>query len=200
VTQRLSYTLARHIAEHAPFVSDQGIDQSSLNKLFDMLMVVNPSIEVYLLDADGRIKAHLAPPGHVKRERVAMDPIRRFLAGQPLPIEGDDPRSASQRNVFSVAPLTAGSRTVGYVYVVLLGETHAALSADVGANSVLRTTLWSMAVVAAGSHDHCARSHPLYAHLKKTASKPPTLRWAPNPQASRPRATRSGSCKMPSGT
>lgn len=148
VTQRLSYNLAKHIAEHAPFVSDRGIDQGSLNKLFDMLMVVNPSIEVYLLDTDGRIKAHLAPPGHIKRERVAMEPIRRFLAGQPLPIEGDDPRNASQRNVFSAAPLTVGSRTVGYVYVVLLGETHAALSADVGANSVLRTTLWSMAVVA----------------------------------------------------
>lgn len=148
VTQRLSYNLARHIAEHATFVTAQGIDRRALDKLFDMLMVVNPSIEVYLLGPDGRIEAHLAPPGHIKRDRVALGPIQRFLAGQALPIEGDDPRSATQRNIFSVAPLSLGSRRVGYVYVVLLGEAHAALSADVGATSVLRTTLWSMALVA----------------------------------------------------
>ncbi len=49
-------------------------------------MVVNPSVEVYhLLDSDGRIRADDAPPGHLKRDRIDLEPVRRFLSGAPLP-------------------------------------------------------------------------------------------------------------------
>ncbi len=39
-------------------------------------------------------------------------------------------------------------RDAGYVYVVLSGEEREALVANVAAGNVLRTTLWSMALVA----------------------------------------------------
>jgi signal transduction histidine kinase len=50
--------------------------------------------------------------------------------------------------VFSAAPLRMGGREVGYVYVVLQGEDHDAVVANVAADNVLRTTLWSMGLVA----------------------------------------------------
>jgi hypothetical protein len=50
--------------------------------------------------------------------------------------------------VFSAAPLKMGGRDAGYVYVVLQGEDYDALAANVAADNVLRTTLWSMALVA----------------------------------------------------
>jgi signal transduction histidine kinase len=111
-------------------------------------MVVNPSVEVYLLEPDGRIAGHAAPEGRLRRDRVDLAPVRRFLAGGMLPILGDDPRSADGRKVFSVAPLRVDGRDVGFIYVVLLGEAHDLLAARGSANAVLKTALWSTGLVA----------------------------------------------------
>lgn len=148
VVQRLSGGLAAHIAENAELIKPGGLDQDKVKDLFDKLMAVNPSVEVYLLGLDGRIEAQAAPPGHLKRDRVAVEPIRQLISGAPLPIVGDDPRSPDAAKVFSAAPLRMGGREVGYVYVVLQGEDHDALAAHVAADNVLRTTLWSMGLVA----------------------------------------------------
>ena len=149
VVQALSRDLAANIANSAPLMDANGLRPDAVRTLFGQLMGVNPSVEVYLLDNAGRIKGDDAPPGHVKRDRVDLAPVQRFIAGEPLPILGDDPRSPDARKVFSAAPLQrAGQPPSGYIYVVLLGEAHDRLAARVDAGNVLRTTLWSMAIVA----------------------------------------------------
>ncbi|WP_321865147.1 HAMP domain-containing sensor histidine kinase [Burkholderia cenocepacia] len=149
VVQALSRDLAANIAGSAPLMDANGLRPDAVRTLFGQLMGVNPSVEVYLLDNAGRIKGDDAPPGHVKRDRVDLAPVQRFIAGEPLPILGDDPRSPDARKVFSAAPLQrAGQPPSGYIYVVLLGEAHDRLAARVDAGNVLRTTLWSMAIVA----------------------------------------------------
>ncbi|NMM87672.1 two-component sensor histidine kinase [Rhodococcus sp. SRB_17] len=148
VIQRLSSGLAAHIAENPELMQPDGLNQAAVKDLFDKLMAVNPSVEVYLLGLDGRIEAQAAPPGHLKRDRVQLGPIRALLAGGPLPIVGDDPRSLDTSKVFSAAPLRMAGRDAGYVYVVLQGEDHDALVANMTADNVLRTTLRSMGLVA----------------------------------------------------
>ncbi|MEQ5841174.1 HAMP domain-containing histidine kinase [Paraburkholderia acidicola] len=149
VVQGLSRGLAQHIAQSAPLMDDNGLRPDAVRRLFSQLMVVNPSVEVYLLDSEGHVQGDDAPPGHLKREQVNLEPLRRFIAGDTLPILGDDPRSVDGRKVFSAAPLRMnGDAPAGYIYVVLLGEAHDELAARVAASSVLRTTLWSMALVA----------------------------------------------------
>jgi signal transduction histidine kinase len=149
VVQSLSKNLADHIAHRTTLMDANGLRPDAVRQLFGQLMMVNPSVEVYLLDNAGRIKGDDAPAGHVRREQVDLAPIRRFIAGDALPILGDDPRSIDGKKVFSAAPLqTNGQPPSGYIYVVLLGEEHDALAARVAASSVLRTTLWSMALVA----------------------------------------------------
>ncbi len=148
VTQRLSRGLAAHIAENSTLMERDGLNPAAVSDLFDKLMAVNPSVEVYLLGLDGRIQGQAAPPGHLKRDRVDLAPIRQLLDGAPLPIVGDDPRGNGTRKVFSAAPLRVDGREVGYVYVVLSGEERDALLADAVASNVLRTTLWSVALVA----------------------------------------------------
>lgn len=149
VIQRLSSGLAEHIAGYSALVEPGGLNPAAVHGLFGKLMDVNPSVEVYLLGLDGHIQAQAAPPGHLKRDRVGVAPIRSLLAGAPLPIVGDDPRSDTARKVFSAAPLRIGGRDAGYVYVILLGEDHEALSQHVAGDSVLHTTMWAMGVVAA---------------------------------------------------
>jgi signal transduction histidine kinase len=111
-------------------------------------MVVNPSVEVYLLGPDGRIAGHAAPEGRLRRDRVDLAPVHRLVDGAPLPILGDDPRSADGRKVFSAAPLRVLGRDVGFIYVVLLGEAHDMFAAQGSTNAVLSTALWSIGLVA----------------------------------------------------
>ena len=146
--QRLSRGLAEHIARSGELMDARGLRDGEVRALFGKLMAVNPSVEVYLLDDQGRILGHDAPDGHLKRERVDLAPVHALLAGAPLPIFGDDPRSATARKVFNAAPLRVQGRQVGYIYVVLVGEQRDALAADVAANTSLRTALWSLTIVA----------------------------------------------------
>jgi signal transduction histidine kinase len=148
VVQGLSRGLAKSIALTTQVMGNDGLQPVAVRRMFDQLMIVNPSVEVYLLDPSGRVTAHAAPAGHLKRAHVNLAPVRSLLAGDMLPILGDDPRSASGRKVFSAAVLRSGAREQGYVYVILQGEEHERLAARVAASSVLRITLWSMAVVA----------------------------------------------------
>jgi len=87
------------------------------------LMVINPSIEVYLLDPDGQILSYSAPKGIVVRDRVELAPVREFLeADSRLPILGDDPRDPKGNKVFSAAPIGSPTEPDGYLYVVLAGQ------------------------------------------------------------------------------
>lgn len=148
VVQGLSRDLAQSIARDAQLTDANGLMPDAVRNLFSQLMVVNPSVEVYLLEPDGRIAGHAAPEGRLRRDRVDLAPVRRFLAGEMLPIVGDDPRSADARKVFSAAPLRVNGRDVGFIYVVLLGEAHDLLAARGSADAVLKTALWSIGLVA----------------------------------------------------
>jgi len=148
VVQRLSRDLAGHIAGTAQLMDAGGWRPQAVRDLFGKLMAVNPSVELYLLANDGRIVGNAAPQGRLRRDRVDLDPVRRLLAGAPLPVLGDDPRQAAGRKVFSAAPVQVDGRDAGYVYVVLQGEARDALSAGVASGSALRATLSAMAVVA----------------------------------------------------
>ena len=131
VLQRLSRDLAGHIASHTDLVKELKWNRPAVEQLFNMLMVVNPGIEVYLIKANGHVDAHVAPPGAVKRESVDLAPVSEFLAGGRLPLLGDDPRSPTARKIFSAAPLIQDGHTVGYLYVILAGEAYDRLAADV---------------------------------------------------------------------
>jgi hypothetical protein len=150
VVQRLSRGLAAHIAENSELMKPGGLNQDAVKDLFDKLMAVNPSVEVYLLGLDGRIEAQAAPPGHLKRDKrgagagsQAAAPARRCPSWATTRAAADAAQGVQRR-----AAVRMGGREAGYVYVVLQGEDHDALAANVAADNVLRTTLWSMALVA----------------------------------------------------
>ena len=124
INQTLHRSLAAGIVGETALMRDARIDRAGLEDVFHQLMVINPAIEVYLIDPEGRILAFSADPGKVKRERISLEPVRAYLAGgEDLPIRGDDPRDAAGRKVFSAAPIESNGRVEGYLYVVLGGQT-----------------------------------------------------------------------------
>lgn len=147
VIQRLSANLAQHIATSNPLLNSKGWDDQSVHTLFDQLMAVNPSVEVYLLDKQGNIVGNAAPVGHMKRQKVDLSPIQALLDGAKMPIYGDDPRNLNTGKVFSAAPLKMNGNVEGYLYVVLLGEDYDALANSAQLNSAIYTALWSMGLV-----------------------------------------------------
>jgi signal transduction histidine kinase len=123
VEQLLNREYAGSIAgELAPLVS-AGFDEKRVSGAIHYMMVLNPRVEFYLLDAAGRILSYFASPA----ERLALDsidpaPLRSFIAsGGSRPILGQDPRGAGRRKPFSAAPLRMGGQD-GYVYVILEGQ------------------------------------------------------------------------------
>lgn len=124
VDQRLNRALARNLVTQKGLSLRGGqYDKTPLKEIFDTYMAINPGIEVYLLDRAGRILAYSAPPGKVRRARVDLKPLSRFLSNDEiLPIVGDDPRSPEGQKIFSVAPIGPATDPEGYLYVILGGE------------------------------------------------------------------------------
>jgi signal transduction histidine kinase len=144
VTQKLNRALAQHlVAQNMPLRGGH-IDRQALQDIFHLLMVINPSIEVYLLDPQGAILAFSAPPGRVQRHQVALDPVYRVLRGSSAwPILGDDPRNLTRRKVFSVAPIPPQGALEGYLYIVLTGEEYDSVTQMLQGSYMLRLSLWA---------------------------------------------------------
>lgn len=139
VNQKLNQTLAASIVAETPLLQGGSVNQAAFEGLFHSLMVINPSIELYLIDAQGAILSYNAPPGRVRRERVSLAPIRAFIDGaEAFPIRGDDPRDPRGSKVFSAAEVHEGARLVGYLYVVLGGEAFDSVARMIQDSYILR--------------------------------------------------------------
>jgi signal transduction histidine kinase len=144
--QRLSHGLARHIVEHWPEITltdrDQA-DRAARDELLSMLMVVNPGIQVYVLDADGRVQAYIGDPGMVQQEQVDLRPVRDFLGGAALPLRGSDPMGSGIARIFSAAmfpPRAGDARPPGYLYIVLDGQAREAVAGQLSQRRVWQST------------------------------------------------------------
>jgi two-component system OmpR family sensor kinase len=146
VNQKLNRTLAQHLVSEKILMKDGRVDEAALQDIFHMLMVVNPGIEVYLLDPKGAILAFSAPPGKVKRRTVSLKPLKRFLDGtSSFPILGDDPRDPKLEKVFSVTPISVKGGIQGYVYVILGGEEFDTVAQMLRGSYIIRLSVWAAA-------------------------------------------------------
>lgn len=150
--QRLNRNLAADLAKQfTPFLADT-LNYGAIYHTIHDLMVMNPYVEIYLLDAEGDILAYFADPAKIKRQQVAIEPVRAFVrGGVALPFYGDDPRSPDGRKPFSAAPITVGPEGPGYVYVILGGEQYDSAAAMISESYIVRTTAVSLGLAILGT-------------------------------------------------
>ncbi|HEC28507.1 MAG TPA: HAMP domain-containing sensor histidine kinase [Gammaproteobacteria bacterium] len=123
--QKLHRNLAAHIVKSYAIIKNGILNKDKLDHLFHNLMEVNPAIEIYALDATGKILAFNAPAEKVVRDRIDLKPVLSFIdRKKTLPVEGEDPRSKQNSKIFSAAPLIDKGKLVGYLYVILEGERY----------------------------------------------------------------------------
>jgi signal transduction histidine kinase len=145
ILQRVSLGLAAHIAGQPGLIGDEAASA----RLFADLTAVNPNIEVYLLDAQGRVLRSAVPPSSLARERVALRPIRALLDGASLPQRGENPLHREGDEIFSAAPIIGTDGVRGYVYIVLLNDMYRDMVAETWRGYALRSIGWIAAAAVA---------------------------------------------------
>lgn len=129
ITQKLNRSLAMYIVNRAPLIEQGRVNTAAMQELAGLVMVVNPIVEVYLLNKTGVILDQGVPADSVLRRQVALAPIQHWLA-QPndKPVYGTDPRSTSGEKIFSAFPIGDANNPEGFLYVILGGEHFNTLS------------------------------------------------------------------------
>ena len=147
--QRLNYHLARDLAEQfRPFLTDS-LNYGAIEHTIHDLMVMNPHVEIYLLDQQGNLLAYFAEPEKIKRMAVDITPVGAYLDEERqarLPIYGDDPRSVDRVKTFSVAPIMIGGQKPGYLYVILGGEQYDSACAMIRESYITQTSAISLVI------------------------------------------------------
>jgi signal transduction histidine kinase len=137
--QRLNFNLAGYLVSRMFFIKEGEVNEDALKKSFDMLMGINPGIELYLLDPGGNILAYSDPSGKARTRSVSVKPLERFLSRESaLPILGEDPRDPERKKVFSVAPVPRDGPLEGYLYVILGGEEYDSIANMLQESYILR--------------------------------------------------------------
>jgi signal transduction histidine kinase len=130
VNQKLNLELAKNTVEVIkPQFVNGVVNEEAIAEIMHSMMVINPSVEVYLLDPAGKILSYVAPYKVVKLEEVSLGPIMTFLEDkQDKIIYGDDPRNPGEKKIFSAAEVKDGDILTGYVYIVLASQDYVSAS------------------------------------------------------------------------
>ncbi|WP_020571098.1 sensor histidine kinase [Neolewinella persica] len=142
VNQQLYGGIAEHtVSEVKPLVNGQ-VDTSQIQEIMHSMMVINPSVEVYLLEPNGDIITYVAPYKRVQLERVDLRPVKAFIAADPADrplIKGDDPRHPEKSNIFSAAEIrNSTGKLEGYAYIILSGEEQASVTGPLASSYMLK--------------------------------------------------------------
>lgn len=125
VTQKLDWNLATHTAHTVQPLLIQKDYTSAVKEIMHSMMVINPSVEVYLLDAQGKILTYVAPDKVVQLTSVDLKPIQQFLLGnKDKLILGDDPRNPGEKKIFSAAAVEENGTNQGFVYIILASQEY----------------------------------------------------------------------------
>ena len=85
-----------------PYIRDGKISDEAIADIMHSMMVINPIVEVYILDTNGKILKYVAPDKVVKLEQVNLAPIQKFISDpEHSIIYGDDPRNPGEYKTFS---------------------------------------------------------------------------------------------------
>lgn len=149
VNQNMNHDLAAHVAVMMePFIFDGQINEAGLEDLVHSLMVINPSIEVYLLDTQGKILSYVAPEKVVKLDKVSLGPINEFISkSRKKIIYGDDPRNPGELKIFSASELIQDKRLTGYIYIVLASQEYTSAAKLVKGSFIMGLSIRSIITI-----------------------------------------------------
>ena len=125
ITQRLNASIAMYVTGERQLMEDFVVNNEALSLLAQQAMVINPTVEVFLLDTEGNILAHTFPPDSIVQNKVDLSPVKALIGGDvDMPLRGTDPRNQDREKIFSAFPVMHNEVLQGYLYAVLGGAKY----------------------------------------------------------------------------
>jgi signal transduction histidine kinase len=144
--QKLDSDIAPHIASENKCFIDGKANDEVLKSVFHNVMIINPSLEVYLLNNDGKILTYYAPNKTILLKYVPLSPIKKFISdkGNKFILGADPKKEEDQEKVFSAAEVIENGKQMGYIYVILGGEEYENAANLILGSYILRLGVRSM--------------------------------------------------------
>jgi len=125
ITQRLNSSIAMYVTGERQLMEDFVVNREALSLLARQAMIINPTVEIFLLDTEGNILAHNFPPESIVQHKVDLAPVKALIGGHvKMPLRGTDPRNPHRKKIFSAFPVTDHDVLQGYLYAVLGGAKY----------------------------------------------------------------------------
>ncbi|MDH3647768.1 MAG: ATP-binding protein [Gammaproteobacteria bacterium] len=152
ITQRLNSSIAMYVTEERQLIDDGVVNTEALSLLAQQAMIINPTVEAYLLDTQGAILAHALPPESMLTDRVDLAPVHALLAGDvDMPLRGTDPRNLDRQKVFSAHPVVHNGVVQGYLYAVLGGQKYDELADSIRGSYIQKLTFGALVAIVSGA-------------------------------------------------
>ncbi|MTI88050.1 MAG: HAMP domain-containing histidine kinase [Balneolaceae bacterium] len=148
--QKVNRSLAEEMAvEFQPYLMDT-IEADSIWSKIMYLNGINPQVDIYLLGSNGMIKDYY--PSEDSATTLAINfvdvqPLDRFMEGEPLPILGQDPLNKGVKKPFSVAPIQIMGENGCYLYVILGGRKYDKTAGMIEESYILKNALSGIAII-----------------------------------------------------
>lgn len=144
VDQKLNRNLASKLVPQVQSASADTSYAGALQQVTEQVTMLHPALELYVLDASGRVRAASPSPDRLARQRVDLVPVRGYLDGEAVPVWGDDPAAPEGKKVFSAASMKLADGSSGYLYVILSGRAARTAKSMLQNTYVQRTLLLSL--------------------------------------------------------
>jgi len=131
VNQRLNAKLAQNIVDEiSPALQGGNINQDWLDDILKSVTNVNPNIDFYLTDLEGKIISASTSEEPIVNDKIDLAPVQTFIDNRPKGcLVGTNPRNGVKCKIFSAAPLIQEGKQTGYAYAILGGqETDSAMA------------------------------------------------------------------------
>jgi signal transduction histidine kinase len=148
ITQRLNSSIAMYVTGERQLIEAGVVNKDALSLLAQQAMVINPTVEIYLLDKQGKILGHAFPPESIQTDHVRLGPVQTLIDGDAqMPLRGTDPRNRDREKVFSAFPVMDGEQLQGYLYAILGGQKYDELADSIRGSYVQQVSLTALLVI-----------------------------------------------------
>jgi signal transduction histidine kinase len=152
ITQRLNASIAMYVTGERQLIEDGVVNNDALSLLAQQAMIINPTVEVYLLDTDGKILAHAMPPESILTGTVDLEPVEALMSGQvKMPLRGTDPRNVDRKKVFSAHPVMHNDVVQGWLYAILGGQKYDELASSIRGSYIQKLSFGALLAIAAAT-------------------------------------------------
>ena len=152
--QKVNRDLAFEMAMQIQPYLNEAIEADSIQKEIAYLKGINPQVDIYLVSSDGMIKGvFLGEENSSSLEFNYIDtqPLTQFLAGDELPILGQDPLQGTSLKPFSVANVSIMGEQGCYLYVILGGKLYDETAGMLAESYIIKNTMLGLGIIIVGT-------------------------------------------------